>query len=153
MFKEAGGKLEIFGVRRRFPAAQVTKEAEAVMDENAIWYHVVTVVSLVIFKLAVLVIGYLIARLGHDLLVKGVSGEFKFHTEFKGTKADLISASPGVFFILMATILIAIGVIKDKPFATKVTRTQIETAGERTGQDTPGNKPGLPPSPPKEVKQ
>jgi len=120
------------------------------MSDNAIWYHVVTVVSLVVFKLAVLLIGYLIARLGHDLLIKGVSGEFKFHTEFQGTKADLISASPGVFFILMATILIAIGVIKDKPFATKVTTTQIETAGERADQDVPGPKPALPAIPKKE---
>ncbi len=123
------------------------------MDERAIWYHVVTVVSLVVFKLAVLVIGYLIARLGHDLLIKGVSGEFKFRTEFKGTKADLVSASPGVFFILMATILIAIGVIKDKPFATKVTEKQIETAGERGSQEAAGGKPELPVSPPKEVTQ
>lgn len=123
------------------------------MDQNAIWYHVVTVVSLVIFKLAVLVIGYLIARLGHDLLIKGVSGEFKFHTEFKGTNADLISASPGIFFILMATILIAIGVIKDKPFATKVTRTQIETAGERRSGEVSASKPDLPVNPPKEITQ
>lgn len=120
------------------------------MDEGGIWYHMVTVVSLVVFKLAVLVIGYLIARLGHDLLIKGVSGDFKFRTEFKGAKADLVSASPGLFFILMATILIAIGVIKDKPFATKVTRTEIDTAAEHRVQDTSMSKPNLPPNPTKE---
>ncbi|MDJ0723383.1 MAG: hypothetical protein QNJ04_17215 [Desulfobacterales bacterium] len=97
---------------------------------GAIWYHVVTVGSLILFKLAVLVIGYLIARLGHDLLVKGVSGDFKFSAGFKGGKADLVSASPGLFFILMATILIAIGVIKDKPFGTRVTERTISTQAE-----------------------
>nr|MDJ0666677.1 hypothetical protein [Desulfobacterales bacterium] len=67
---------------------------------------------------------------GHDLLIKGVSGDFKFSTEFKGSKADLVSASPGIFFILMATILIAIGVIKDKPFGTRVTERTITTQAE-----------------------
>ncbi len=112
---------------------------------GAIWYHVVTVGGLILFKLAVLVVGYLIARLGHDLLIKGVSGDFKFSTEFKGSKADLVSASPGIFFILMATILIAIGVIKDKPFGTRVTERTITTQAESpatSGETTV--KPKLP---------
>jgi hypothetical protein len=64
-----------------------------------IYYHVVTVGGLLPFKLAVLFVGYLIARLGYDLLIKSVTGEFKFHTEVKGTKADLVSAFPAAFFI------------------------------------------------------
>ena len=118
------------------------------MDQSgvAIWYHIVTVSSLILFKLAVLFVGYLIAKLGHDLLIKGVSGEFKFHTEIKGTKADLVSASPGIFFILMATILIAVGVIKDKPFETKVTERLIQSGAEQTAQQQapPNKKPKLP---------
>lgn len=113
----------------------------------AIWYHIVTVASLITFKLAVLFVGYLIAKLGHDLLIKGVKGEFKFHTNIQGTKADLVSASPGVFFILMATILIAIGVIKDKPFETKITSRIIQAVGEKSCADTDGGggvKPKLP---------
>jgi len=86
--------------------------------------------STLVFKLAVLIVGYLIGKLGYELLVKGVTGQFKFQTEFKGVKADLVSVSPGLFFILMATILIAIGVIKDKPFETKVTAGSVQTAGE-----------------------
>ncbi len=118
-----------------------------------IYYHVVTVGGLISFKLAVLFVGYLIARLGHDLLIKGVTGEFKFHTDIKGTKADLASASPGVFFILMATVLIAIGVIKDKPFETRVTTTSLASGAEH--QFKPGEtgaKPTLPDSPQKENK-
>lgn len=114
------------------------------VPEQAIWYHVVTVVSLVSFKLAVLFVGYLIAKLGHDLLVKGVTGQFKFHTEIKGTKADLVSASPGIFFILMAAILIAIGIVKDKPFQTKVTERIIRSAGEQVEASAPDVKPPLP---------
>lgn len=113
----------------------------------AIWYHVVTVVPLLLFKLAVLFVGYLIARLGYDLLVKGVSGDFKFKTEIQGTKADLVSASPGIFFILMAAILIAVGVLKDKPFETKVTERLIKSGGEHVGQteSAQNEKPHLPP--------
>lgn len=101
------------------------------MSNYAIWYHIITVSSLMMFKLAILFVGYLIAKLGYNLFIKGVSGEFKFHSEIKGLQADLVSASPGIFFILMATILIAIGVIKDKPFKTKVTEQVIQSGTER----------------------
>ncbi len=115
-------------------------------DPNqAIWYHVVTVTALVAFKLAVLFVGYLIAKLGHDLLIKGVTGQFKFHTNFQGARADLVSASPGVFFILMATILIAIGILKDKPFETRVSETLIRSGAEGSlAPDSAGTKPHLP---------
>jgi hypothetical protein len=113
--------------------------------EQSIWYHVVTVGGLVLFKLAVLFVGYLIARLGHDLLLKGVSGQFKFRTEFSGAKADLVSVSPGVFFVLMGTVLITIGVIKDKPFETRVTQTSLKPGAEHAfGQAAPDVKPVLP---------
>src|SRR5437899_2422431 len=112
------------------------------LTTQAIWYHVITVGALLVFKLAVLFVGYLIGKLGYELLVKGVTGQFKFQTQFKGARADLVSVSPGLFFILMATILIAIGVIKDKPFETKVTSGSVETGGEpgkekKTADDKP----------------
>lgn len=113
--------------------------------EQSIWYHVVTVGGLVLFKLAVLLVGYLLARLGHDLLLKGASGQFKFHTEFNGAKADLVSVSPGVFFVLMGTALIATAVIKDKPFQTQVTQSSTKSGGEHAPDSVPTNtKPVLP---------
>lgn len=113
--------------------------------DDSIWYHVVTVGGLVSFKLAVLIVGYLFAKLGHDLLIKGVSGDFKFRTEFRGTKADLVSASPGIFFILMATVLIAVAILKDKPFETKVTATSLDSKAEDSlGLGASGAKPTLP---------
>jgi hypothetical protein len=123
------------------------------LTEQAIWYHIVTVFSLVVFKLDVLIVGYFIAKLGYDLLIKGVTGQFKFQAEFKGSKADLISASPGIFFILMATILIAIGILKDKPFETKVVAETASTTVESTGEPVSNSgmskdKPSLPTVPP-----
>jgi hypothetical protein len=73
-----------------------------------------------LYKIAILFVGYLLARLGHELLKKGISGEFKFRAEMKGVKADLVSASPGLFFILMATVVIAVGVFRETPFETSV---------------------------------
>ena len=61
------------------------------------------------FKVCALVIGYLFARLGYALFLKGVTGEFKFRMELKGAKADLVSASPGLFLILMGAIIVTAG--------------------------------------------
>jgi hypothetical protein len=72
--------------------------------------------SLVTYKIAILVVGFLFAFLGYKLLIKGISGGFKLSAEYKGIKADLISASPGIFFILTGTIIISIGLYKGLTF-------------------------------------
>lgn len=148
MITRSGTLLLVVGTSAEFPSNGATLPES--FPSQAIWYHVVTVVSLVLFKLVVLVVGYLIARLGYELLVKGVTGQFQFKTEFKGSRADLVSASPGLFFILMAAILIAIGILKDKPFATTVTVRGLQSGTEHTGEPMRESaKPALPE--PKEV--
>ena len=82
------------------------------MDDRGLYMYLVHVAAAGMFRLSVLIVGYLIAKLGYQLLLKGVTGEFRFQAQFKGFKSDVISASPGIFFILMATILIASTVIK-----------------------------------------
>jgi hypothetical protein len=74
--------------------------------------HLVTGLLLWSYKIAILIIGYLFARMGYMLLIKGITGEFKFSAQLKGGKADLVSASPGIFFILMAAAIIAFGLYK-----------------------------------------
>ncbi len=71
----------------------------------------------VIFKLVTLFIAYKIIKLGYDLLLRGVRGEFKFAGEIQGNKADLRSASPGLLFLLLGCIVIIIAV------TTKYTHT------------------------------
>ncbi len=105
------------------------------MNDPGVWLHIVTVAPIMIFKLSVLLVGYLIAKLGYSLLLKGITGEFKFKAEFKGHKADLVSASPGIFFILMATILITVAIVKDKPFETTYTIT--EPSGIKLNRNVP----------------
>jgi len=110
---------------------------------EGLWLHVATILPILTFKLAVLFVGYLIARLGYQLLVKGISGQFTFSANFRGGKADLVSASPGIFFILMATILIAIAVLKDKPFETDVKVSENGSPSEQGKAMTGKNKPKL----------
>ncbi|WP_054032220.1 hypothetical protein [Desulfatitalea tepidiphila] len=89
------------------------------MDQN-IWYLIITSFSIWSYKVFSLLIGYLFAKLGYDLFIKGVSGEFKFKGEFKGVKADLVSASPGLFFILMGTIIVGITLYKGFSLETEL---------------------------------
>jgi hypothetical protein len=93
------------------------------------------------YKLATLLIGYLFARLGYDLLLKGVTGSFKFSTELKGIKADLISASPGLFFIIMGAVIVSIGLYRGLTIDVRPGPPVIVAP-------TPTPKPQLPPTPP-----
>ncbi len=63
------------------------------------------------FKLVVLVIAYKTIKLGYDLLIKGVKGEFKFSGELQGFKADLRSVSPGLLFVLLGCMVISIAIM------------------------------------------
>ena len=72
------------------------------------WYAIIISFTIWSYKIFTLLVGYLFAKLGYNLLIKGVSGEFKFKCEIKGFKADLVSASPGIFFILMGTLIVGI---------------------------------------------
>jgi len=112
-----------------------------------IFLHLSTVLPLIIFKLSILIVGYLIAKLGYLLLLAGVKGEFKFHSKFQGNVVDLISVSPGLFFILMATIMISIGIIKDKPFETQYSKnikTLSASGGKGAAVSKAQEKPKLP---------
>jgi len=122
-----------------------------VMDEldTLLWLHLATVGPLVLFKLAVLLVGYLIARLGYRLLLQGVKGEFKFHTKFREGVVDLISVSPGIFFIFMATVLIAVGIVTEKPFETKFSKQATRLGpGSETRLESSAGPPAKPPLPP-----
>jgi hypothetical protein len=103
-----------------------------------------TVVPILVFKLAVLWAGVSVVRMGYDLLLRGVIGEFKFQGGFKGVKADLVSASPGLLFALLGVILLAIGTLTDKPFSIDLTST---THSQTTPRDITAPPP-LPINPP-----
>lgn len=75
---------------------------------------IVGMVLITIMKLSIFIIGYLTIKLGKELLVEGVKGEFKFTGDVAGTKATLQSASPGLLFVLLGIMLIGYGIYVDK---------------------------------------
>lgn len=136
----------------RFTADHAASSGAMNDIETALWMHVATVLPLVVFKICVLVVGYLIARLGYQLLMHGVKGEFQFHTQFRESVVDLISVSPGIFFIFMATVMIAIGIFVEKPFETSFSSQVTELADDARGTAFEAQRevrrPELPPLPP-----
>ena len=127
------------------------------MYNNGLYFHLASVVSLLFFKLTVLFVGYKISKLGYDLLIKGITGEFKFKANIHGSKADLLGASPGLFFVLLGTSLIFIAVLKDKPYETivKEVTPSIQEAlklNDKVAYDLDKNiKPKIPNKVPQEV--
>jgi len=86
----------------------------------------ITVLPILIYKLSVLVVGYLVAKMGYQLLIKGVTGEFKFKSNLQGFKADLVSASPGTFFVLLGVLMMIISITKDNPYNIKTISDEID---------------------------
>lgn len=60
----------------------------------------------IVMKIVCFIIGYLIIRLGYNLISSGVKGEFKFSGKLGGLTTDLRSVSPGLLFVLLGVLLI-----------------------------------------------
>lgn len=116
---------------------------------DTIIQHLLSVIALWSYKIVTLIIGYMFAKLGYNLLLKGITGEFKFSTELRGAKADLVSASPGTFFILVGTIIVGIGIYKGM-LIDSIPSQQNEEICHHNNKPTNENinKPYLPKVPP-----
>ena len=79
-------------------------------------YHLVLANLTLVFllKLTCFVLGYKVVKLGHRLLEDGVKGEFKFKAQLSGAKADLVSASPGLLFLVVGVFLIGYAIFVPK---------------------------------------
>lgn len=67
---------------------------------------ITAIIANVLVKIFCFYLGYLIVKLGYNLMKEGIRGEFKFFAEFTKLKGGLISASPGLLFLLLGVILI-----------------------------------------------
>jgi hypothetical protein len=79
-------------------------------------------------KLAVLVVAFKTIRLGHDLLLRGVKGEFSFSGSAGGLSADLKSVSPGLLFVLLGVSLALTSVIAKFPQSVETKQRYERTA-------------------------
>jgi hypothetical protein len=93
-------------------------------------------------KITAIVIGYLVVRLGHDTLVRGITGELDFGFTGSGVEAKLKSASPGAAFVLAGAAIIIWALVVDKPFNMTVGPQQAVANVEQAEQLIDG--PSLP---------
>jgi hypothetical protein len=84
--------------------------------------------AVAVLKLTAFVLGYLIVRLGHDTLIKGVSGAIDFGFKGGAVSAKLKSGSPGAFFVLAGGAIIAWGLFVQKPMEINFTPVQPQQA-------------------------
>ncbi len=81
---------------------------------------VIFTLSTVVMKITAIIIGYLVVRLGHDTLIRGVTGEIDFGFQGEGVGVKLKAASPGAAFVLAGAAIVIWGLAVDKPFSMKV---------------------------------
>jgi hypothetical protein len=108
----------------------MSEDAIALAAGSADSIAIAFIIAVAAIKITAFVIGYLIVRLGHDTLVKGITGDIDFGIKRSGFEVKLISASPGAFFVLAGAAIIIWGLFVDKPFDT--TRV-IQAPPEQTG--------------------
>ena len=74
---------------------------------------------IILMKIVVFILGYLTIRMGYHLISSGAEGKFKFAANLGGFKADLVSVSPGLLFVLLGIMLIGIALYIDKSISMK----------------------------------
>lgn len=84
------------------------------VETQALVVYAVSLAMIVLMKIVCFILGYLTVRLGYQLVASGVKGEFKFSADLVGLKADLVSLSPGLLFVLLGVLLIGYAVFVDK---------------------------------------
>ncbi|MDF1553677.1 MAG: hypothetical protein P1P84_11475 [Deferrisomatales bacterium] len=96
---------------------------------------IVFMLSVLVLKVTAFVLGYLIVRLGHDTMIKGVSGQIDFGFSGSGIKAKLKSASPGALFVLMGSAIIIWGLTVEKPMKIKIPLAAQQEAAQQKQED------------------
>jgi hypothetical protein len=118
--------------------------------DQQFWLLIANFSAILLVKISLIFVAAMTIYLGYKLLVQGVKGEFKFNTEMQGVKADLVSASPGTFFVLLGVIVLIVAIqtkysipVEQKASKTKVTKNveqKTEVESEWLSKDDPFSK-------------
>jgi hypothetical protein len=92
------------------------------IETQALIAYLVSLALVILMKCLCFILGYLTIRLGYQLIASGVRGEFKFAASLAGAKADLVSLSPGLLFVLLGVLLIGYAVYLEKPVTVTLPR-------------------------------
>lgn len=98
----------------RIFSEEITSESVAAIQVSE-RVSIAFMLSVLVMKITAFVIGYFVVKLGHDTLIKGITGEFDFGFEGSGYSTKLKSASPGTFFVLMGAAIIIWSMWVEKP--------------------------------------
>ncbi len=97
-------------------AEQLSVSADAIISASTP-VAISFMLSILTLKITAFVLGYLIVKLGHDTLIKGVTGQIDFGITGSGFNAKLKAASPGALFVLMGASIIIWGLTVQKPMS------------------------------------
>lgn len=102
-------------------------------------------ISVLILKITAFVLGFLIVKMGHNTLVRGITGEFDFGFSGSGFTTKLKSASPGLLFVLMGALIIIWSMAVEKPLeVASIPSTTTETIIQTPGGSTTETKDPIP---------
>jgi len=117
------------------PAANHAEEIESAIHASTP-VAFAFILAVLVLKVSALVLGYLIVRLGHDTLIRGVTGAIDFGFSGEGLNLKLKAASPGALFVVAGAAIIVWGLAVQKPMkirfrpATTESHQQAPVVGE-----------------------
>lgn len=107
-------------------AAAQTLAAKVDVVGQSTTVAVLFLIGTLVMKITAIVIGYLVVRLGHDTLIRGITGDLDFGFTGSGVQTKLKSASPGAAFVLAGAVIIVWALAVEKPFDLQIGLPQAE---------------------------
>jgi hypothetical protein len=86
------------------------------LDPNLL--SIVNTIAVLLAEITTLVVGYLLVRLGFELIRDGAKGDFNFTGDLRGIKLGLASVSPGTLFALLGAVVIVVTLIQHRSVNT-----------------------------------
>jgi hypothetical protein len=116
--RTTGAALAAFALVPALPGGASAQTAQLAAEGTTV--AVLFMLGTITMKIAAIVIGYLIVRLGHDTLVRGITGDLDFGFKGSGVETKLKSASPGAAFVLAGAAIIVWALAVQKPFSLDI---------------------------------
>lgn len=96
---------------------------------------IMNTLAILLAEITTLVVGYLLVRLGFELIRDGAKGDFQFTGDLRGIKLGLASVSPGTLFALLGAVVIVVTLIQHRSANTaQATQGAQELGGRQQDQ-------------------
>lgn len=91
------------------------------LEKLAFWEYTISFALIILLKIVCFILGYLTIKLGYRLINSGAKGQFKFSAKIGSIKGNLVSVSPGLFFVLLGVMLIGYAMYVEKGVEQQLT--------------------------------